>query len=419
MLVKGVCSKTVVPRPRPTKPPTLPVPVTGEQVGSGTCASGTCSIPTNGCVALHSCDELWDDGQCTVTYPSILNSGSANAQAIANATCKCVQVDALNGSNNSCINGHINGDYSTLVGHAIACPNNGCNPVIPVVEPPIVVTTPASPGVVVDPPAPTSNPTTNPTSNPTVSPTVRPTVSPTASPRVSPIPTASPTPVVCGGTCSFTSQCPQNHTCNSGRCELTACVNGSACTSDRCRVTACGNSCSSTSDCPSDHSCSAGRCVLNACTNGSSCTSDRCRVTGCTSACVTTSECPSNHTCSNGVCRLTQCVNGASCDSNQCTVTTNPSSVATPAVGCNDPCVNNSDCRSSSHICVDTVNGRRCRYEHNITSDSCAGAPVVAQSTPQPEAPEVLPTAGSNDILTAVGSGAAAIILGIVGFLML
>jgi hypothetical protein len=335
------------------------------------------------------CNQL-TNGQC-LENPGTFNSfGEAAAYASS-----CGQVDevCVGGTNNR----NLCGSFQIF--------SSGCgsNPTAPPTVPP---TTP-----------PTVPPTVPPSVQPSVTPSVQPSVTPSVQPSVSPSP--SPTPIVCGSACSFTSQCPQDHTCNSGRCELTSCVNGAACSSDRCRVTACGSTCSSNSECPNDHTCSGNRCVLNACANGSSCSSDRCRVTGCTSTCSSNSECPNDHTCSNGVCRLTQCVNGASCDSNQCNVVTNPTPTATPAVGCNDPCVNNSDCRSNSHICVDTVNGRRCRYEQNITSDSCSGAPVVAQSTPQPQAPAVLPTAGSNDIIMAVGAGAAAIVLGIVGFLML
>ena len=266
----------------------------------------------------------------------------------------------------------------------------------------------------------------NPSVPPSVPPSVAPTPSPTPSPEITPSPEVSPSPTplpaVCGGACSFTSQCPQDHTCNNGVCQLTACVNGASCSDDMCRVTACGSSCSTNTDCPNNHTCNNNTCVLNACINGSVCTSDLCRITGCGNSCSNNGECPNDHTCNNNRCELTACVNGANCDSNRCYVVNNPTPVPTTApVGCNDPCVNNSDCQASNHICVDTVNGRRCRYEGNITSDTCSGAPVVvAQGQPTPVAtPTVLPTAGSNDIIMAIGAGAAAIILGIVGFLML
>jgi hypothetical protein len=271
-------------------------------------------------------------------------------------------------------------------------------------------------------PHPTPNPTPGVTPSPVASPTPGVTPSPVASPTPGVTPSPSPIPPVCGGACSFTSECPQDHTCNNGKCELTACVNGASCSSDNCRVTACASTCSFTSECPQDHVCNNGKCELSACVSGgSTCTSDRCRITGCTSSCSNNSECPNDHTCNNSKCELTVCVNGANCDSNRCYVINNPTPVPTPSpvvvVGCNDPCVNNSDCRSQDQICVDTVTGKRCRYEQNITSESCSGQ-VVAQASPQPQA-TVLPTAGSNDIVMAVGAGAAAIILGIVGFLML
>jgi hypothetical protein len=203
-------------------------------------------------------------------------------------------------------------------------------------------------------------------------------VNPTPTPSVSP----SPSPTVCGATCTTTAQCPNDHTCNNNRCELTACTNGASCTTDRCRVTACGSTCSTTSDCPNDH------------------------------------------TCSGNVCRLTACLNGASCNSTQCNlVTTTPASVTTivaapTTVGCNQSCASNADCSSANHICVDTSNGRRCRLDTNISSTTCSPAGVT-QTPTQVITPQALPVAGSSDILKAVGVGATAVVLGIVGLLLL
>jgi hypothetical protein len=89
------------------------------------CQNGTCSSPSEGCIAIHYCSQLWPDGTCVNDVPQV-TEGSVNAQQVANQTCMCVQVDVLNGENNSCVNGHINGDYSTLLGAAIVCPNVAC-----------------------------------------------------------------------------------------------------------------------------------------------------------------------------------------------------------------------------------------------------------------------------------------------------
>jgi len=255
------------------------------------------------------------------------------------------------------------------------------------------------------------------------SPTPSPSPSPSISPSPTPNPTPSPTPI-CGGNCTTSSQCPQNHTCDNNICKLSACVNGASCTPDQCRVTSCGSSCSATSECPNDHTCSNGTCVLTSCTTGTSCNSDRCRVTSCGASCSNNADCPNNHTCNNGICKLTVCLSGANCDSNSChlvnTVISQPR-----AASCNESCSTNADCQSANHICADTSQGRRCRLENNVNSTTC-GAPVdqivnqpVVQVSPRPIQPQNLPVAGSNDILKAVGVGAAAVILGAVGLLLL
>jgi len=387
-----------------------PVPTPG-----GSCQGTVCTSPGGGCIAIHTCDQLDSNGHCTVLNPQV-TTGTVNAQQIANQTCKCVQVDVLNGQNNSCVNGHINGDPSTLIGNSNICPNVPCAPVNP---------TP-SPGTGGPDPSPQPSPQPSPTPGVTPSPVVSPTPGVTPSPEVTPTPGVTPSPQVspsptpvCGSSCSTTSECPQDHTCSNGTCQLTACVNGATCDSSSCRVTTCGSTCSTSTDCPNDHTCNNGVCKLNACLNGSSCSSDACRVTACGSSCSSNSDCPNDHTCNGGTCKLTACVNGSSCDSNQCTVLT-PSPVPSPVLGCNDVCVNNSDCKSSNHICVDTSSGRRCRLETNITSDSCsAPGQTVAQGQSQPQQPSQLPVAGSSDIIKALGIGVLAIILGIVGFLAL
>jgi len=271
--------------------------------------------------------------------------------------------------------------------------------------------------VVVSPP-PGVTPTPVPSPLPSPTPGVTPT--PVPSPTLLPSPIPSPVPLVCGSTCTFTSQCPQDHTCNGGKCELTSCVNGASCTADHCRVTQCGSICTSNSECPNDHTCNSGTCKLTACVNGASCSSDKCRVTQCGSSCSNNGDCPNDHTCNSGTCKLTACVNGANCTNNNCSVVNNPTPTPTViAAGCNDTCINNSDCKSSNQICVDTNTGRKCRNTADITDASCGATQVIVQASTQPSIPKTLPVAGSSDILKAVGVGAAAIILGIVGFILL
>lgn len=398
---------------------------TPSPTSGGACNGTSCTAPGGGCIAIHDCDSLDSNGHCTELNPQVTTS-PVDAQQTANNLCKCVQVDVLNGQNNSCTNGHINGDISTLIGSSTVCPNNGCGT--------------GGPGPTPSPTTgnPSPNPSANPSPSPRVSPTpgVSPTPSVTPTPVVSPTPGVSPTPVVsptpgvspsptvttCGGTCGSTAECPNLHTCNNGVCQLTACVNGQPCTTDMCRVNGCGDSCTSDAQCPNDHQCNAGTCKLVTCvTNSSICSQDQCRVTQCGNSCSTNADCPGNHQCNGGVCKLNECINGATCDSNQCNVVnTQPSPVPSPVLGCNDVCVNNSDCKSSNQICVDTTNGRRCRLESNITSDTCTPAGQVAAQTPsQPQQPTSLPVAGSADVLKAMAVGALAIVLGIVGFLAL
>ena len=97
-------------------------PPTGTQ-----CTGNNCSAPTGGCIAVHSCDQLDSNGHCTVTSPRVTTS-SVDAQAEANRLCKCVQVDVLNGNNNSCTNGHCNATScdGTLIDHRQVCPNTSC-----------------------------------------------------------------------------------------------------------------------------------------------------------------------------------------------------------------------------------------------------------------------------------------------------
>lgn len=221
----------------------------------------------------------------------------------------------------------------------------------------------------------------SPSPSPSVSPT--PTPSPSPSPLPSPSPSPSPFSLSCGSSCTDTSQCAFNHSCENGKCVLNICTAGASCSDDLCRAISCGSSCSTNTDCPTDHTCSSGVCKLTTCVEGSStCTSDSCSVI------------------------------------NVVTVTQTPPPVAqpSPAVGCNQSCQTNADCSDGNHICVDTSSGRRCRLDSNVASESCSPAGQAVVPTPMPQS---LPVAGSNDILKAVGVGAAAVILGIVGLLLL
>jgi len=351
------------------------------------CGTGNTCGGSNGWLGFR-CSSL-SNGQCLENAQTFNSQSAAFAYANANG---CGQVDEV------CVGGPQNrnlcGSFQVI---STSCGGTG--------GPSATPQSSAQP-----------SPVASPTPGVTPSPVASPTPGVTPSPAVSPSPTPSP---VCGTSCATTSQCPQDHTCNNGTCQLTACVNGAACDTQSCRVTACGTTCAVSADCPSDHGCNAGVCKLNACLNNSTCSSDFCRVTACGSTCNSTADCPNDHTCNSGVCKLNTCLNGATCDSNQCNVLT-PSPVPSPVLGCNDVCVNNSDCKSSNQICVDTSSGRRCRLETNITSDSCsAPGQAVAASTPQPAQPTSLPVAGSSDILKALGIGLLAIILGVIGFLAL
>jgi len=110
---------------------TLPTPTPG---------TGGTPGQAGACVAIHYCDQLYDynEGEwsftnvCVNQNPAIdrtqLTVDQARAQQMANDSCKCVQLDLLDGRNSSCHNGHINGDMSTLKKSAVACPNVSCQP---------------------------------------------------------------------------------------------------------------------------------------------------------------------------------------------------------------------------------------------------------------------------------------------------
>ena len=92
----------------------------------------------------------------------------------------------------------------------------------------------------------------------------------------------------------------------------------------------------------------------------------------------------------------------------------------TPAVGCNQSCVTNADCVSSTQICVQTSSGQKCRLETDVNSETCTteSSTTVAQTGSTP-APSTLPVAGSTDIFKAFLIGAAAVVLGVFGLLLL
>lgn len=118
-------------------------------------ADTTCTAPIGGCIAVHSCDGLDSNGHCTVSSPDVRTS-SVNAQSEANSSCKCVQVDVLDGNSGSCENGHINGDYSTLDGFATVCPDSSANCSSVASPGPSGVTPPPPPGSNPPPPPPGS-----------------------------------------------------------------------------------------------------------------------------------------------------------------------------------------------------------------------------------------------------------------------
>lgn len=257
------------------------------------------------------------------------------------------------------------------------------------------VTTPGGLTATCAAPITLSIPSASPSPSPSVSPSVSPSPSPSPTPSVTPTPSPSPTPVA--------SPTPQP----TPSPEVPIC--GSYCNPDNYV-------------CPNYHSCDNNKCVLNACMNDVSCTADNCRATACGSSCNSNADCPMDHTCNSGVCKLTVCLEGTACDSSQCRVVApsgTPITIAaqpSPAVSCNQACNSNADCSDGSHICVDTAEGRRCRLDSNVSSTTCSPA---GEAPVAPVTPPSLPVAGSNDILKALGVGAIAVILGMVGLILL
>jgi hypothetical protein len=168
-------------------------PVASPITGSG-CANGNCTSPDGGCIAIHHCDSL-SNGECTILTPDV-TTGTVNAQQEANNSCQCVQVDVLTGGSGSCVNGHINEDWSTLIGAIVVCPDASAN---------------CGGGGGTSP---------NPTSSP------NPTGSPDPSTNPSPSPSASPITYFCNSNCTTDHQCKtadNNFFCSDeGKCRLTS-----------------------------------------------------------------------------------------------------------------------------------------------------------------------------------------------------
>jgi hypothetical protein len=180
-----------------------PEPTSDVLSSFGQCDGVKCTSDSNSCISVHHCDEIASNGECTVLHPDVKPKGSSvNAQAEANSSCKCVQVDVVKDQGTSCSTGHIEGDHSRLIGAVVVCPNNGCS-----------TPTPTNP--------PTNPPTTPPTNPPTNPPTTPPTNPPTTPPTNQPSP--SPTLALCNEACSVDSDCYEsNHSCTGGVCRLTA-----------------------------------------------------------------------------------------------------------------------------------------------------------------------------------------------------
>ncbi len=201
-------------------------------------------------------------------------------------------------------------------------------------------------------------------------------------PSPTPTPTPSPSPTyTCNSQCTTTPQCQtanSNYICYNGNCRLSDAQESPTCTY--------------TTPSPSPSSSYT-----------------------CNSPCTSTPQCQtanSNYTCYNGTCRLNDALESTTC--------TYPTPTPSPVVGCNYVCVNNSDCAATNQICVDTTQGKRCRLETNISSETCQ-PPVVVQPTPspQPTLPPQLPVAGPTDGWMFVLGGAAAVILGAVALILL
>ncbi|MDQ7021727.1 MAG: DUF4215 domain-containing protein [Candidatus Dojkabacteria bacterium] len=79
----------------------------------------------------------------------------------------------------------------------------------------------------------------------------------------------------CGDTCGSNLDCPNNHSCISGKCTLNGCTDGNCV--NGC-FPLCGGPCTSNKDCPNDHTCNliTNRCVLSECANDPTCINNGC-----------------------------------------------------------------------------------------------------------------------------------------------
>lgn len=123
------------------------------------------STPNGQCVAIHYCDSLysytegsWSFNDVCVNQNPQINSDTtisqAKAQELANQSCKCVQLDLLSGGNESCDNGHINGDMTTLLSAYTACPTVSCQPTTPTPDDSTRILTPPDEETTPEPPTP-------------------------------------------------------------------------------------------------------------------------------------------------------------------------------------------------------------------------------------------------------------------------
>ena len=68
---------------------------------------------------------------------------------------------------------------------------------------------------------------------------LEPTPTPAPSPTATPIPTPTIVPQ-CGNTCATNAQCPTNHSCSSGKCVLSSCLqSGAQCDAAKCKELVC------------------------------------------------------------------------------------------------------------------------------------------------------------------------------------
>ncbi|MDQ6985404.1 MAG: DUF4215 domain-containing protein [Candidatus Dojkabacteria bacterium] len=79
----------------------------------------------------------------------------------------------------------------------------------------------------------------------------------------------------CGDSCISDSECPNNHSCLSGKCTLNGCTDANCI--DGCSPV-CGGPCKNDSQCPNDHICNVteGKCILAECANDPTCINNGC-----------------------------------------------------------------------------------------------------------------------------------------------